>query len=57
MKIIYRKPAVDLIDLALLFSLMGLSAPDEGIHDGGEGSDDDDPDSKRRKKGSWNSIW
>lgn len=59
MKKKYIIPAVNKVDIRLYTNLMGLSAPGEGISDGGEGSDGDDPDSKRRKKGgsSWNSLW
>ena len=59
MKKKYIIPTASQIDIALLANLMGLSAPGEGISDGGEGNDDDDPDSKRRKKdgSSWQSIW
>ena len=33
-----------------------LSAPDEGIHDDGEGSDDDDPSAKHRSN-DWGDLW
>ena len=33
-----------------------LSAPDEGIHNGGEGNDDDDPTAKQRNDG-WGDLW
>ena len=36
--------------------LQDLSAPDEGIHDDGEGSDDDDPTAKQRNDG-WGDLW
>lgn len=36
--------------------LQTLSAPDEGIHDGGEGDDGDDPTSKHRNDG-WGDLW
>ena len=42
--------------------LLGASAPDEGIHYGGEGSDDDDPSVKGRNDyaggdDAWGSLW
>ena len=40
--------------------LQTLSAPDEGIHDGGEGSDSDDPSSKKRDLSDgdgWGNLW
>ena len=36
--------------------LQTLSAPGEGIHDGGEGDDGDDPTSKQRTDG-WGDLW
>ncbi len=36
--------------------LQDLSAPGEGIHDDGEGSDDDDPSAKHRNDG-WGDLW
>lgn len=36
--------------------LQTLSAPNEGIHDGGEGDDDDDPTAKQRDD-SWGNLW
>ena len=36
--------------------LQDLSAPNEGIHDDGEGSDDDDPSAKHRNDG-WGDLW
>ena len=42
--------------------LLGASAPDEGIHDGGPGSDEDDPSAKERNghadgDDAWGSLW
>ena len=36
--------------------LQVLSAPDEGIHDGGDGNDDDDPSAKHRSD-VWGNLW
>lgn len=42
--------------MAFTTLLQTLSAPDEGIHDGGEGDDDDDPTAKDRSDG-WGNLW
>lgn len=42
--------------LAFTTLLQTMSAPDEGIHDGGEGEDDDDPTAKERYD-DWGDLW
>ncbi len=42
--------------LAFTTLLQTLSAPNEGIHDGGEGEDDDDPTAKGRED-DWGNLW
>ena len=55
----YIIPETTLSEYLLATHLMGLSAPDEGIHDGGEGGDDDDPTAKQRNQDivHWGNIW
>ena len=53
----YHKPEVEALGLHPFTTfLQTLSAPDEGIHDGGEGNDDDDPSAKNRTDG-WGDLW
>lgn len=43
---------------ALLSPILSLSAPNEGITDGGEGRDDDDPTVKLRDDAeTWGNLW
>lgn len=48
MKKDYITPQIDYSLFVLKEELLGLSNPDDGIHDGGDGDDDDDPTSKER---------
>ena len=48
----YFVPLVEQYSLRLDAFLDSLSAPDEGIHDGGTGSDKDDPSAKTRGDGT-----
>ena len=48
----YFVPLVEQYSLRLDAFLDSLSAPDEGIHDGGTGSDKDDPSAKTRSDGT-----
>ena len=59
MKKDYIKPEMGLEISEMPFGLMGLSAPGEGISDGGEGSDDDDPTTKVRDENHdiWSGLW
>lgn len=59
MKKKYLNPETTALDSRLLMNLMGLSAPEEGISDGGEGNDDDDPNTKGRQTGDkgWGNLW
>lgn len=52
----YIQPEVKHREILSSASLMTLSAPDEGIHDGGEGEDDDDPTAKGRED-DWGNLW
>lgn len=52
----YHSPEVEALDLHPFTAFLTLSAPDEGIHDGGEGDDGDDPSSKSRNDG-WGDLW
>ena len=36
--------------------LQSMSAPGEGIHEGGEGDDEDDPTAKQRDD-EWGNLW
>ena len=53
----YIIPEMNERHVALLSELLGLSAPGPGIHDGGEGDDDDDPTAKERGFDDWGSLW
>ena len=56
----YLIPEAERMLLCLGCYLQTLSAPDEGIHDGGEGSDSDDPSSKKRGLSDgdgWGNLW
>ena len=59
----YISPVLQRILVSPAFRLLGASAPDEGIHDGGPGKDDDDPSAKRRDgieqmpDDSWGTLW
>lgn len=52
----YVTPVAEEETLSITTLLQTLSAPDEGIHDGGEGSDSDDPSTKGREDG-WGDLW
>ena len=52
----YVTPVAEEETLSITTLLQTLSAPDEGIHDGGEGSDGDDPSAKDREDG-WGDLW
>ncbi len=52
----YVTPVAEEETLSITTLLQTLSAPDEGIHDGGEGSDSDDPSAKGREDG-WGDLW
>ncbi len=52
----YIQPEVKHWEFRSFTSLMTLSAPGEGIHDGGEGEDDDDPTAKGRED-DWGNLW
>ena len=52
----YIQPEVKHREILSSASLMTLSAPNEGIHDGGEGEDDDDPTAKERED-DWGNLW
>ncbi len=52
----YIQPEVKHWEFRPFTSLMTLSAPDEGIHDGGEGEDEDDPTAKGRVD-DWGNLW
>ncbi len=51
----YLLPTVKLVETRLSATYL-LSASQEGIGDGGEGDDEDDPTAKRRHDG-WGSLW
>ena len=55
----YLNPETTVLASHLLTNLMGLSAPEEGISDGGEGDDNDDPNTKERQAGpdDWVNLW
>ena len=55
-KKVYIAPESENDSLSLLTPLLGLSSPDTGIHDGGEGDNDDDPSTKTRADG-WGDLW
>ena len=59
MKKQYLTPQAEELIQRLSENLLGLSAPNEGIHDGGEGGDNDDPTAKDRLsgEGGWGNIW
>ena len=53
----YMNPIAEEVKaLAFTTLLQTLSAPDEGIHDGGEGDDGDDPTAKERED-DWGNLW
>lgn len=54
-KKIYSIPSLMVVEPNLSDTYL-LSASDEGIHDGGEGDDDDDPTVKQRDD-SWGNLW
>lgn len=56
-KKLYIRPAIDENDLFVTDALLGLSDPDDEIHDGGEGEDDDDPTVKERDDYEWGNLW
>lgn len=56
-KKLYISPAIDENDLFVTDALLGLSDPDDEIHDGGEGEDDDDPTVKERDDYEWANLW
>ena len=55
----YISPVLLRIPVSPAFRLLGASAPDEGIHYGGEGNDDDDPNAKTRdnEDNEWGNLW
>lgn len=55
-KKVYIAPESENDSISLLTPLLGLSSPDTGIHDGGEGDNDDDPSTKTRDDG-WGDLW
>ncbi len=59
MKKEYLSPATFASKADLSEELLGASAPqpDVNIGDGGEGNDDDDPNSKRRGNDGWGNLW
>ncbi len=56
-KKLYIRPAIDENDLFVTDALLGLSDPDDKIHDGGEGDDNDDPTVKERDDYEWGNLW
>lgn len=62
-KQLYITPQTERSTATICAPLLGASAPDEGIHDGGPGSDDDDPSAKPREgieqmpDDSWGTLW
>ncbi len=59
MKKEYLSPAISVSKADLCEELLGASAPqpDVNIGDGGEGKDEDDPNSKRRDNDGWGNLW
>ncbi len=61
MKKQYMTPQAAISMPAMTTTLLAPSAPDEDIHYGGEGDDDDDPTSKSRPStgdgNSWGDLW
>ena len=61
MKKQYKNPQTESSELNVMFNLLAPSAPEEGIHNGGEGDDEDDPTSKSRPStgtgNSWGDLW
>ena len=55
-KKVYIAPEFEMDCIALLTPLLGLSSPDTGIHDGGEGDDGDDPTDKKHDD-HWGDLW
>ena len=55
-KKVYIAPEFEMDCIALLTPLLGLSSPDTGIHDGGEGDDGDDPTAKKHDD-HWGDLW
>ena len=55
-KKLYIRPFIDENLYILTNSLLGLSDPDDNIHDGGEGDDGDDPTAKKRDD-EWGNLW
>ena len=56
----YFQPAQHTAPTELSDSLFGVVASQEGIGDGGEGSDDDDPSAKARDNSDnthWGDLW
>lgn len=56
----YFQPAQHTAPTELNDSLFGVIASEEGINDGGEGDDDDDPTAKHRddsENGHWGDLW
>ena len=52
----YVTPVAEEETLSITTLLQTLSAPGDGIHDGGEGHDGDDPTAKGREDG-WGDLW
>ena len=58
MKKIYQTPQTEFSTPEFVEEILSLSSPGTGIHDGGEGDDDDDPTAKEREDNDeWGKLW
>ena len=59
MKKNYKKPIVKPLEASLVVNLMDMSSPENGLHNGGEGDNSDDPDAKAigMEKDHDNGLW
>ena len=59
MKKEYIIPVVEMSAPEIVEDILQLSAPGTGIHDGGEGDDEDDPTVKEREEEDkgWGGLW